>query len=93
MPRFRRCMLPPSSRSMCAEWLSSSVYTGLFKKIFRNSPIYKLELTHLAHFDTEDGGSIYLRNVGNTTHIHKVKPSESTSTANHHGSLKSLITR
>jgi hypothetical protein len=33
----------------------------------------KLLFTNPTHFDHEDGGSMYLQNVGNTAHIHRVQ--------------------
>jgi hypothetical protein len=38
----------------------------------KHEPIYAIKLTHPAHFDPEDGGSIYLRNTYNIAHIKKV---------------------
>jgi hypothetical protein len=43
------------------------------------------ELINFSHYSPEDGGNTYLRNVGNTAHIHKVQTigNELTSKINH----------
>jgi hypothetical protein len=32
----------------------------------------EIQYSHLTHFALEDGGSIFLRNIGNTAHFHMI---------------------
>jgi hypothetical protein len=47
--------------------------TSVFLWVVPNKLIYAEHITHLTlHLDPEDGDTMYLRNVGNTAHIHTV---------------------
>jgi hypothetical protein len=35
--------------------------------------LHSITVVHPANFDPEDGGSMYLRNIGNITHLHMVQ--------------------
>jgi hypothetical protein len=55
----------------------ASVLQRSHKALLKQEPIYFLALTHPTHFDPEEEGNLYLRNIGNTSLPHRAEIQES----------------